>query len=59
MAKRGKGRPRVGPSVCVALTPDQVRWLHAQVPPGGSVSATVRAIIQAAMAAEPAAERAG
>lgn len=47
--KRPKGRPKVGPPVCISLMPDQRLWLEARVPPGGSLSAVVRALVQAEM----------
>lgn len=53
-----RGRPRIGPTACIALTAEQHAWLEAQIPPGGSLSAVVRSLVQAAMAAEPAKRRA-
>lgn len=47
MSKRE--RPKADSSLTVMVTTPQRDWLEAQVPPGGSVAAVVRALIEKAM----------
>lgn len=46
---RGKGRPKIGSPMSIAVTREQRMWLFARLGPGESMSALVRSIIQAAI----------
>jgi len=47
------GRPRVGQPISITLTDAQREWVDAQIPPGGTRTQVMRAIVHAAMAAAP------
>lgn len=42
-------RKRITQPISITLTPEQRAWVLDRVPPGGTVTETVRAIIQATM----------
>jgi len=51
MSKKKAGRKRIGQPISITVTPQQRKWLEAQIPPGGTLTEAIRAIFQKAMGA--------
>lgn len=44
-----RGRPKIGAPISITLTDEQRAWLEKNIPPGSTLTAFVRAIIQGAI----------
>ncbi len=50
--KNKRGRKRVGPTISVALTDDQLQWINAMIPAGGTRAEVIRRLLQVSMEKE-------